>query len=530
MDAVQQARLFTDSKHFVDMPLRHSYTAAVMHFTQLETVNVSLDSLKAYTVAHHHEPGSDLVPCVPVDFQPSPDGFLKDLSHSKLREWALKVHALWTILCRKVGDEVRDEPDNHTLLPLPNTVFVPGDRFRETYYWDSYWIIRGLLVSGMTQSATSLVMNLCSMLDAYGFVPNGSRSYYLNRSQPPLLSAMVRDVWATTGSLDLLRVALPLLVREHHYWTSGSKLVVLQGADGQRHTLSRYHADWYQPRPESYREDVELAHGLDSAASAQLYCDIATAAESGWDFSSRWFAEPHDMRTIRTTRVVPADLNAFLAQMEDNIALFARELGDVAAAAEFSSAAGSRRTAIQACQWDAAAGCWCDVVLTDREEDTGVWVGWQRNTAPMASNWVPLACGICEPGSEQAQAAVASFAGSGLNLPAGVATTLAATGQQWDFPNTWPPLQHLLVEGLRSSAVPQGAELAKELALKWIQTCYVAYQKTGQMHEKYNAVLVGGVGNGGEYVPQTGFGWSNGVVLDLLAQYAEECGTLKLIE
>jgi alpha,alpha-trehalase len=105
----------------------------------------------------------------------------------------------------------------------------------------------------MAQSAASLVMNLCSMLDTYGFVPNGARSYYINRSQPPLLSAMVRDVWAATRSDELLRVTLPLLIREHAYWTTGNKAVRLLAHDGSERVLSRYYADWYQPRPESYR-------------------------------------------------------------------------------------------------------------------------------------------------------------------------------------------------------------------------------------------------------------------------------------
>ena len=260
----------------------------------------------------------------------------------------------------------------------------------------------------------------------------------------------------------------------------------------------------------------------------QLYCDIASAAESGWDFSSRWFADQHTLRTLRTTRVVPADLNAFLVGMEDDITVFAAQLEDSATAALFARAAAARREAVQACLWDAGAGCWCDAALLQQQQggaggQGGVWTGWERNTQPLASNWVPLACGVCEAGSDQAHAAVASFKRSGLLQPAGVATSANVTGQQWDAPNAWPPLQHLLVSGLRRSGVEEGVELAREVALRWIKTCFVAFGVTGQMHEKYNAGSVGGVGSGGEYVPQTGFGWSNGVVLDLLDQYGRDC-------
>jgi alpha,alpha-trehalase len=142
------------------------------------------------------------------------------------------------------------------------------------------------------------------------------------RSQPPLLSAMVRAVYEATADRSLLSEALPLLVQEHDYWTFGDKAVQVAAADGSggggAHELSRYWADWWEPRPESYREDLETAAaaavaagsaaavaGGPSAAERQcrLWHELATAAESGWDFSSRWFEDGATLATIRTSQV-----------------------------------------------------------------------------------------------------------------------------------------------------------------------------------------------------------------------------------
>ena len=97
-------------------------------------------------------------------------------------------------------DSVKSNPERHSLLYQENTIIVPGGRFRESYYWDSYWINKGLLVSGMTTTANGVVNNLLTQVKTYGFVPNGGRDYYLNRSQPPFLSDMVVDLYNSNST------------------------------------------------------------------------------------------------------------------------------------------------------------------------------------------------------------------------------------------------------------------------------------------------------------------------------------------
>ena len=144
-----------------------------------------------------------------------------------------------------------------------------------------------------------------------------------------------------------------------------------------------------------------------------------------------------------------------------------------------------------------------------------------------ASDWVPLWCGAVEPSSREADAAVVSLRDSGLVLPGGVATSLAHTGHQWDFPNAWAPLVHMLVEGCTAFGGNEGRALASSVARRWVDGNATLLTSTGFMHEKYDARMLGGrEGGGGEYAPQRGFGWSNGVALFFLRKYfrAEERG------
>lgn len=641
--AIQEARLYNDSKTAVDLVLKGSVEETAAAYQQLlssagassggaasgDAANttagaagssngtsggVSPDALRQFVNETMQPAGSDLLTCQAADWTPDPPGFLSNLQQqqganssgtddaaaasgvdnsssigtnttanaTELLQFGRDLHQLWGLLCRQVSPDVSSNPERHSLLPLTEPTIVPGDRFRETYYWDSYWVIRGLLASGMTQSARNLVSNLLSMLEAVGHVPNGARVYYINRSQPPLLSAMVREVYeaqqqtadsSTDNSTDnsvnstgansssngtqLLSRALPPLLREHEYWTTGDKAVTVVAADGSRHNLSRYWANWTAPRPESYREDAELAanvtgsasaDGSSSPAAAALYRDLASGAESGWDYSSRWFEDGRTMATIRTTQIIPADLNAFLYQLETNIAWAAELLGQEGTSQAFSRLAAGRRDSINKLLWDNQAGMWRDGVLQQQNSSSSSTAAdaanstdssgtanatgaggssssdrvytLTQNPGVFASNFVPLWAGVAAGDVLQGSRVVEALQGSGLVQPAGIATTLYNTGQQWDWPNGWPPLQHMLVQGARQYGGATGQEFACSMARTWLGVNLAVYKQTGHMHEKYDVTKPqGDIGGGGEYAPQVGFGWSNGVALDFLANY-----------
>ena len=226
---------------------------------------------------------------------------------------------------------------------------------RRTYLWDSWWIIRGALVVGMHDTAIGMVRNLRFLTSLLHFAPNGGRVYYSipGRSQPPLLSRMVSAVERSLPDPDagaLIAECYPALVTDHLWWSQSTGVaahaVLVAFAAGNctddaappppppaARLLSRYTSDARAPRPESYAEDVATAAaaGFEDAASAgaqALFGELAAAAESGVDFSSRFMANGVSLSTSDTSQVVPADLNAFLLVAEFDLARFAQRLAD----------------------------------------------------------------------------------------------------------------------------------------------------------------------------------------------------------
>lgn len=520
-----------DPKHYVDLPLRFNLSVTLRAFQALPNTNtLSRDDFNIFLKEYFGEVGSDLVNYDPPDFSAEPEGFLPGVVNQEVRKWALEVHSLWRVLSRKVAKSVVERPDEHTLLPLPGGVIIPGSRFREVYYWDSYWIIRGLLASKMYETAKGIVNNLVSLIHKYGFVLNGARTYYTNRSQPPLLSAMVRAIYMKTGDIDLLKMAFPTLLQEHRFWTSGIHKVIVRDARGAKHSLSRYYARWDAPRPESATTDMETAAGLTESEKKLLYREIATTAESGWDFSSRWMRDRKNLTTLHTTSIIPVDLNVFLLQMELNIEFFAKTLGESSIAKTFIQASNARHIAIETILWNDEMGQWLDYWLDplkcehiqvndQQEEEIYLWDASNQNKNIFSSNFFPLWVEAFHSDATRVEKVIHKFRSSGLLQPAGISTSLLNTGQQWDFPNGWAPSQHIISEGIAKHESREGKLLAEDIARRWLRTNYATFKITGQMHEKYDVEACGKIGGGGEYTPQTGFGWSNGVVLALLEEF-----------
>ncbi|CAJ1937202.1 unnamed protein product [Sphenostylis stenocarpa] len=512
-----------DPKTYVDLPLKFSLSVTEEAFQKLPrnaNGSVAAEDLKPFLEAYLGGAGDDLVYLDPHDFVPEPEGFLPEVKHPQVRAWALQVHSLWKNLTRKTSAAVQAHPDLHTLLPLPGFVVIPGSRFREAYYWDSYWVIRGLIASKMYDTATAVVTNLISLIEQYGFVLNGARAYYTNRSQPPFLSAMIYEIYCSTGDVELVERSLPALLKEYEFWNSDVHKVTILDAQGCTHTLNRYNAMWDKPRPESSIKDEAFASKFSSVSEKQqFYRDLASAAESGWDFSTRWMRNPPNFTTLATTSVIPVDLNAFLLGMELNIALFAKVAGDNSTSERFLENSDLRKKAMNSVFWNANMNQWLDYWLGNTCEEVHVWKNGHQNQHVFASNFVPLWMQPFYADTSLVDSVVESLKTSGLLRAAGVATSLTDSGQQWDFPNGWAPLQHMLVEGLLKSGSQEARSLAEEIAIRWITTNYIVYKKTGVMHEKYDVEHCGEFGGGGEYVPQTGFGWTNGVVLAFLEEF-----------
>jgi alpha,alpha-trehalase len=486
---VQMARVFPDSKSFVDAKPRSSPAEIAALYASAK--NAPGFDLKAFVAQHFDPPRA------------AGAGVVSDTAQSMEEH----IRSLWPALTRPA-----DVPDPHSsLIPLPNAYVVPGGRFREVYYWDSYFTMLGLIQDGRTDLVKNMLDGFAYLVRTVGHVPNANRSYYLSRSQPPFFGAMV-GLYATATDTARALAYLDALEAEHAFWMAGADSVrpgtaarrVVRLANGA--VLNRYWDDRPEPRPESYREDFTLAQRVPPEQREALYRNIRAAAESGWDFSSRWMRDPSDLRTLETTELVPVDLNSLLYDSERTIAalrLARGAAGDAQVAARYAAAAEKRRAALLAAAYDSASGYFYDVRWRTGERVT------DRPTMAAA---VPLYFGLATP--EQGRA-VAARLGRDFLAPGGFVTTKVRSGQQWDAPNGWPPLQWMGAQAARAYGRP---DIADDARTRWLALNRRTYRVTGKMTEKYDVTDLSKRAGGGEYPAQDGFGWTNGVAQAMAAQ------------
>lgn len=264
--------------------------------------------------------------------------------------------------------------------------------------------------------------------------------------------------------------------------------------------MNRYWDDRPAPRPESYKEDYETA--AEQANKEDTYRHLKAGAESGWDFSSRWFADGKSIKTIQTTHIIPVDLNCLMWHLETLIAKGHELKGDSQKAAFFAQKAAKRAAAIQKYCYQADKKWYFDY-------------HWKNNSAtPVASlaGFFPLFFHMTDP--KQAKECIQTLTEKFVR-PGGLVTTENNTGQQWDAPNGWAPLQWIGIVGLRNY---EATQLADELKKRWVALNTKVYARTGKMMEKYNVEDLSLDAGGGEYPVQDGFGWTNGVLLRLLSE------------
>ena len=508
------ARIFNDSKTFVDMRLQKDEEAVLQSFKALPS-NLTREQVIKFVSENFHPVGHDLEEWSPPDWVEYPM-LMAQIKDANLRNFALELNGLWKKLGRNISDEARKDPARSSLIVVPNPFIAPGGRFREYYYWDSYWIVRGLLICGMKDTVKGMIDNFIHLVKTYGFVPNGGRIYYTNRSQPPFLIPTVELYLKHTGDTNYVKSVLNDLEKEYEFWRQ-NRTVEIEISPRRKYSLSIYAADMDTPRPESYYEDVRTAQTVPDAEKPTLYQDIASAAESGWDFSTRWYngtgPGKGSMSSMRTRQIVPTDLNSVLFYCEKLLEKFSRLAGSKQKADQYKSYAEARRVAIEAVLWDEKRKIWLDYdrQLKNKQEDF------------YAASVVPLWAGVHQGDETREKNVLRTLKRIQiLNFPGGFPTSLFASGQQWDFPNAWPPLQHMLIAGLAQSTSKEVRQEAFNFAQKWIKTTYKAWATTGHMFEKYNVSVHGAPGGGGEYTIQVGFGWTNGVVLDLLQRYPDQ--------
>ncbi len=480
LQEVQFSKLYSDSMAFVDM----------VPAARLSRI------LKAYQ-DHRHDPDFNLAAFVQQYFKLPVlnETYVTNPRHT-IEE---HIEEVWTVL------ERNQQRSKGSLIGLPEPYIVSGGRFHAMFYWDSYFTMLGLAVSGKWQLVEDMTRNCAFLLRKFGHVPNGNRTYFVSRSHPPFFALMVRLLAHRKGRRTMI-FYLPYLLLEHHFWIKGSsklrtgiaykRVVRMPGGE----ILNRYYDDKSTPRPEGYREDVSMVLAAGSRQAGDLHRDLRAAAESGWDFSARWCKDPNSLASVHTTDIVPVDLNCLLVVLEQTIAEAYKALRNPLAAARYTALAEKRAKAVNTYCWDEEQGFYFDYDA----------VASQRTPIKSLAAAFPLYVGI----ASQAQAdAVAEVLQRDFLQKGGLPSTLMDTGQQWDAPNGWAPLQWVAIQGLRNYG---HNALAEEIKKRWIATVKAVYHAKGKLVEKYNVVEPSRAAGGGEYPLQDGFGWTNGVLLALL--------------
>ncbi|WP_371813165.1 alpha,alpha-trehalase TreF [Tatumella sp. JGM118] len=482
---VQNAHIFPDSKTFADCSPKGDPLDILILYRKLRRSGKKFDL--ADFVAEHFTPPSD-----------------HGVYHHQQTDKPISQHIddLWPVLVR----EPRQHQPFSSLLPLPKPYLVPGGRFGEVYYWDSYFTMLGLPVSGRTDLLRDMADNFAWLIENYGHIPNGNRTYYLSRSQPPVFALMVElfEEAGLPGSTHYLQH----LIREHEYWMDGAGALlphqayrhVVRMPDGS--LLNRYWDDRDTPRDESWREDIATAK-FSGRPPGEVYRDLRAGAASGWDYSSRWLRDPNRLASIRTTQFIPVDLNALLYKLETTIVRLAEDEGEILTSRAWQLKADARRKAMDRYLWDDIDGVYRDY-------------DWRRSTfgSFSAAAAVPLFTGMASP----AQAKRVSAELRRLLLTkGGLVSSTIDSGEQWDKPNGWAPLQWMAIEGLNAYGE---TALARDIAVNWLTTVTHFYSQHHKLVEKYDISSEHSrPGGGGEYPLQDGFGWTNGVTRKLMTVY-----------
>lgn len=490
-DIVQLSRALLDGKTFVDCIPKKSLPEIRRSFKQYS----SSMSIAEFVEENFQEPPA-AAPRVHDQHEPLSGGIIEYIGKT------------WHDLTRSADEKI----PNTSLLPLPYRYVVPGGRFREIYYWDSYFTMMGLFESGEHRLLEEMVQNFAHLIETYGYIPNGNRSYYIGRSQPPFFALMVELLAKIKGDPVYADYIGPL-TKEYSYWMQGARHGafaskqsdfadhVVRMPDGE--LLNRYFDVNASPREESFAEDTELARHVKD--TGRFYRDMRAGAESGWDYSARWF-NGGGRETIRTTDIVPVDLNALLYMTEEVIAKAYHKIGKEAQAEQFRVRAGLRAHAVSKYLWNEERGWFVDYIHS------------QQSQSPILSlaGMVPLFAAIAN--DEQARRVKDTLMHLFLR-EGGVVNTLVETGEQWDSPNGWAPMHYLTIMGLERYGFH---EEAKDIANRWCRLVIAEYRRTGTLMEKYDVEHPGRLGGGGEYPLQEGFGWTNGVQIALMKRYGIE--------
>lgn len=377
--------------------------------------------------------------------------------------------------------------DKETLfgLPYPYTVPCADGMFNELYYWDTYFTNKALFALGQTEQAANNIKNILYLIDRFGYMPNGNRTHFLRRSQPPYAALMADDVYRATNDLSFLKSSFVTLKKEYDFWMT--KRVSDNG-------LNHYDCEEDQESCAAmYNGCVAERIGIDKSRNAsEAGRHYFAECESGWDFNPRFNGYCADYN--------PIDLNSNLYLYEKLFAEYEVLLGEGAGKA-WQQKARERAEKINTLLWDGTAG-----VYKDYNYVTGKLSG-----TVSAASFQPYFAGIA---SEQQKGGLLALLQI-LESDWGIYTTEKAEKKfQWAYPNIWAPCQYIAVTGLWKYGCENEADRITQKYVALIENSFV---KHGKLYEKYNG-RTGDIDAASEYGTPEMLGWTAGAYMSFAAK------------
>jgi alpha,alpha-trehalase len=376
--------------------------------------------------------------------------------------------------------------DDGALLGLPRPYLVPAYEeghefdFNELYYWDSYFMVQGMLDETHQDLVEGILEDLLSLQKRFKIIPNASRTYLMGRSQPPLLTSFIFDVFDAYGKDNKwLKERMARAQEEYEtVWMGETKPHARQVFKG----LSRYY-------------DINYLHDL-------------AEAESGWDMTPRF--------SRKALNYLPVDLNAMLYKYEADFARAAYILGKKRAALAWTKRAARRKDIMDKLMWSSLKDMYFDYNFAKEK----------RGTVSSLATYFPLWAGmVSETQAKELVKNLKKFENKGglattdqqfnQRLPGGLP---GAMPTQWSYPNGWAPLHFIVVKGLQRYGYHNDA---KRIALKWVKTNLDWFNRNHVFLEKYNVVQPEKPPVKGVYPSQTGFGWTNAIFERFCQEYID---------
>ena len=431
------------------------------------------------------------------DYKGKSDGFInKHLTFDKEIEVINDLKSESNILdfSQLLWTNLKRAPDNSkwvgSRIPLPNSYVVPSEGDSESSYWESYFILLGLVISGNKQLAIDMVDNYAHLLEKHGLIPSKCRYYSMSSSQPPYFSMMVSLI-VNKGWAEWQDYALAFR-REYQFWMEGADVEAADGFAYRRvvkvkgYVLNRYWNDQLTKNEELFDEHSDLIQSAvkKGISEEEILEHLSAARESGWGLSSRWMSDSTDMTSIKTAHIIPIELNALLSHLE-----FALGKAFPAEKNQWNARVRERRSALNTLFWNGET-------YTDIDLD-----GIGRNDHLSSAMFYPLWIGA--PGMKQIDRILEILEMNYLSK-GGVLTSLINSGQNWDFPNIYPPIQWACIAGSYRAG---NDKLAQKIAQSYTNNCDAYFLKYKSFPKKYNSDF-----DNSQQVKRSS-GWSLGVYL-----------------